>query len=71
MVQKGRGDMFCCNGCGNRLFSLDARYDSGTGWPCFFRAFDSSSVATESLTNKKVKKIQVKCKRCGHHLGHL
>ncbi|MBI2576561.1 peptide-methionine (R)-S-oxide reductase, partial [Candidatus Woesearchaeota archaeon] len=46
-------------------------YDSGTGWPCFFRAFDSSSVATESLTNKKVKKIQVKCKRCGHHLGHL
>src|SRR5512135_3028599 len=63
--------MYRCAACGNELFSSDAKFDSGTGWPSFFRAIDKSKVVTEDDLSHGMHRIEVKCAKCGSHLGHL
>jgi peptide-methionine (R)-S-oxide reductase len=66
---KKKGEYFC-RACGNKLFDSDKKYDSGTGWPSFF---DVSKDAVELKPDYSlgIRRIEVVCKKCGSHLGHL
>ena len=62
---------YCCAGCGNLLFSSEAKYESGTGWPSFDRPFASDKVDTKMDKSYGMKRTEVLCNRCGGHLGHV
>lgn len=60
-----------CAGCGERLFSSDAKYDSGSGWPSFFRADSGDVVVEQSDPGCGTQRTEILCARCGSHLGHV
>lgn len=62
---------YVCAGCGQELFSSDKKFDSGTGWPSFWDAMDKSKIEVEDDYNYGMHRIEVKCSRCGGHLGHV
>lgn len=62
--------MYRCKVCGNPLFSSDAKFDSGTGWPSFDQAIPGSTkVITD--TSHGLEREEVVCGQCGSHLGHI
>jgi len=65
-----RAGQFLCAGCGQVLFSSDAKFESGTGWPSFDQALDGA-VATTVDRSHGMTRVEVHCSRCGGHLGHL
>ena len=67
---KGEGT-FACAGCGAPLFSSDAKFDSGTGWPSFYQPGDPESIDEETDTSYGMVRTEVLCSACGGHLGHL
>ena len=62
--------MFHCAGCGQPLFSSQAKFDSGTGWPSFWQPLDH---AVETSTDRKffMTRTEVHCRRCAGYLGHV
>jgi len=62
---------YTCAGCGNALFSSDTKFDSGTGWPSFWKPLEEESVATEEDRSMWMTRTEVLCSRCGGHLGHV
>jgi peptide-methionine (R)-S-oxide reductase len=67
--EKREGD-YLCAGCGQELFSSDTKFDSGTGWPSFFRPKDGGVGTTVDRGHFMVR-TEVHCSRCGGHLGHV
>ena len=65
-----RAGEFLCAGCGQRLFSSETKYDSGTGWPSFSRPIEDA-VETETDRSHVMTRTEVHCRRCGGHLGHV
>ena len=63
--------MYVCAACGNPLFSSDTKYDSGSGWPSFFRPLTNESVRTEEDNSMFMNRTEVLCSRCDAHLGHV
>jgi len=63
--------MYACAACGNELFSSERKFDSGSGWPSFTEPADREHVILENDTSFGMRRTEVKCKRCGSHLGHL
>jgi len=66
-----REGTFVCAGCGNRLYSSAHKYDSGTGWPSFYKAIDSGAVGTSTDYKIGYPRTEVHCADCGGHLGHI
>ncbi len=62
---------YACICCGAELFDSDTKYDSGTGWPSFFKPISEDSVTTEEDRSLGALRIEVKCGRCEAHLGHV
>jgi peptide-methionine (R)-S-oxide reductase len=60
-----------CAACGNPLFSSEAKYDSGTGWPSFWDSLSEAYVHTEVDTQFGMRRTEVLCARCDSHLGHV
>jgi len=65
-----RDGTFVCAGCGQPLFSADTKYESGSGWPSFFKPLDSS-VETTTDRSHGMTRVEVHCRNCGGHLGHV
>lgn len=65
-----QGDYFCA-GCGQHLFSSTSKYDSGTGWPSFFRPVSARAVITHEDRSHGMDRTEINCSRCGGHLGHV
>ena len=62
--------MYVCAGCGNELFSSETKYDSGTGWPSFFKPV-SGSIEMKPDNSLFMHRTEILCKKCGSHLGHV
>jgi peptide-methionine (R)-S-oxide reductase len=65
-----RQGTFECAGCGQPLFASDAKFESGTGWPSFFKPLEGS-VGTHEDRSFFMRRTEVHCSRCGGHLGHV
>jgi peptide-methionine (R)-S-oxide reductase len=62
---------YVCAACGQPLYSSEAKFESGTGWPSFFQPIDKSAVEEETDRALGMKRTEVLCSRCGGHLGHV
>lgn len=62
---------YTCNACGLALFSSNAKFDSGTGWPSFYQPIDKTHVLEETDNALGMKRVEILCHRCGGHLGHV
>lgn len=65
-----RDGTFVCAGCDQPLFRSDTKYESGTGWPSFYKPIDGA-VGTQEDNSLFMKRTEVHCSNCGGHLGHV
>ena len=65
-----RTGTFVCAGCDLPLFSSDTKYDSGTGWPSFWKPLDNALGETRD-TSLGMTRTEVHCRSCGGHMGHV
>ncbi|MCX7100352.1 MAG: peptide-methionine (R)-S-oxide reductase MsrB [Methylobacter sp.] len=63
--------VYHCVCCGNALFDSTTKYDSGSGWPSFWKVLSESSVAEHSDITHGMLRVEVVCKSCDAHLGHV
>jgi len=62
---------YVCAGCGNELFSSEAKFDSGTGWPSFWTPIFEDRLEMKPDNSLGMRRTEVLCSQCGGHLGHL
>jgi peptide-methionine (R)-S-oxide reductase len=62
---------YACAGCGQALFSSDTKFESGTGWPSFWDVIDKGNVDLIEDKSLWMRRVEVRCSRCGGHLGHV
>ncbi len=62
---------YTCAGCGTLLFTSKAKFDSGCGWPSFYDSIDHSKIELHDDSTFGMRRIEVTCKKCGGHLGHV
>ena len=63
--------MFTCAGCGAALFPSDTKFESGSGWPSFYRALDDGVINEHADRSFGMSRTEITCARCGGHLGHV
>ena len=65
-----RDGIFTCGACGQPLFTSDTKFESGTGWPSFYRPIEGA-ITTTTDRSYGMTRVEVHCSRCGGHLGHV
>lgn len=63
--------VYKCAACGEVLFESDTKFDAGCGWPSFYKAIDKSKIIEKDDFSYGMHRIEVMCKNCGGHLGHV
>ena len=70
LLNEHRKGIFACAGCDLPLYSSDTKFESGTGWPSFWKPLDGA-VKTQTDNTFFMQRTEVLCARCGSHLGHV
>ena len=63
--------IYVCAACGNELFSSNAKYESGSGWPSYWEPVSDHSIVLKKDSSLGMVRTEVLCGRCGSHLGHV
>jgi peptide-methionine (R)-S-oxide reductase len=71
LLKEHRHGVYRCAACGTDLFRSDTKFESGTGWPSFHSPIARENVATHSDRSWLMERTEVRCARCGAHLGHV
>lgn len=71
LLHEKRRGVFACAADGNPLFDARTKFESGTGWPSFYRPIRAGAVGTETDRSLGMARTEVHCMRCGGHLGHV
>lgn len=71
LLNEKREGVYLCQACAAPLFSSDTKFDSGSGWPSFFRPKNESVIAFHDDYTLFSKRTEVTCSNCGSHLGHV
>jgi peptide-methionine (R)-S-oxide reductase len=66
-----RKGVYHCAACGLELFSSDTKFESGTGWPSYYAPVSEKNIVVETDRSLGMVRTEVKCRRCGSHLGHV
>lgn len=69
--QEKRKGGYHCVCCGRLLFEADAKYDSGSGWPSFWRPAEAASVSEHADRSWFAERTEIRCAHCDAHLGHV
>ncbi len=71
LLDNKKDGVYVCVVCGLPLFSSEHKFNSGTGWPSFYREFDPAHVARKSDNSHGMIRVEINCARCDAHLGHV
>lgn len=71
LLDEDREGTFECKKCGQKLFSSDTKYESGSGWPSFYDVIESGKVEKKKDNSNGMNRTEVTCSDCGAHLGHV
>jgi peptide-methionine (R)-S-oxide reductase len=63
--------VYTCRLCGLPLFASSAKFESGTGWPSFWKPFDPEHVKEVTDSSHGMRRVEIRCARCDGHLGHV
>ena len=71
LLDEKRAGLYTCKGCGNKLFKSGTKFDSGCGWPSFYESVRPDAVELIEDTTLGMVRTEVRCAKCGGHLGHV
>jgi peptide-methionine (R)-S-oxide reductase len=71
LLEEQRVGIYSCRACGNELFRSDTKFESHCGWPSFYESLAKDSVERIEDRSHGMLRIEVRCKKCGSHLGHV
>lgn len=71
LLEEHREGIFSCRGCGAELFRSNAKFDSHCGWPSFYEPQEGDAVELLEDRSHGMSRVEVRCKNCGSHLGHV
>lgn len=70
-LDEDRAGLYTCAGCGNELFESGTKFDSNCGWPSFYESVREGSVEYVEDNSLGMERTEVRCAKCGGHLGHV
>lgn len=70
-VDAKQSGVYRCRACGTPLFSSDTKYDSGSGWPSFYRPVEQENVREAEDRSHFMRRTEILCAACDAHLGHV
>lgn len=71
LLDEHREGRYACRACGNELFASGTKFDAGCGWPSFYEAVRPEAVELLDDRSLGMLRTEVRCARCGSHLGHV
>jgi peptide-methionine (R)-S-oxide reductase len=71
LLGENRVGIYSCRACGNELFRSETKFESHCGWPSFYEAETADSVERIEDRSHGMLRVEVRCKKCGSHLGHV